>query len=590
MSQKKDFSEVIFEALQALPGSRNTDEKLFMAMIQDLATEHPSQKKFLLHNCDGTYLQMCSRAMQAGDSELGHIAREASQYLQREFATSEDRADKMSEYIVRAYAACGRNTVPAQISWHPVYSWQSAHRRSAQASVPPASGASAESAPSGSGAGRKAAGGSGAGQRSAGGSGAGRKAAGGSGAGQKSAGGSSAGRKPAGGSGAGQRSVGGSRQGGWSDASKKNPSGASASGSGSSQRSAGANAASAGKKSKSNNILYFVIAVAVVLAGIWYYHNSHTVEQPRAEDPANQSEWTHYLRNISFTLPAEYEESKFLYTEDFSVDLQAHSGSASEYETPVVDLADQLMEDYSDQGYTSIESGKVRIGKEASAITGQYVECEHDGIWEQEMLFPVRARGRVVHFNIKSMSSNGQMDLASVKEAKELRDWLVDVLDPFYVDEYTSSDYCGICGLSFPYKDLTEGMVGFSFPFGGTNSTGIDSIEFEIEEKDGDSSAESFLAEDFPFSDMKDGVLKTESGTYTLKGQGSKDYGSVDGYWYEYYYGENLWHYRVFFEDDSSEVKKPYIYVIEMSLDREADAATVRSSVDDFMATVKPVQ
>ena len=89
---------------------------------------------------------------------------------------------------------------------------------------------------------------------------------------------------------------------------------------------------------------------------------------------------------------------------------------------------------------------------------------------------------------------------------------------------------------------------------------------------------------------LKDGVLKTESGTYTLKGQGSKDYGSVEGYWYEYYYGENLWHYRVFFEDDSSEVKKPYIYVIEMSLDREADAATVRSSVDDFMATVKPVQ
>ena len=144
--------------------------------------------------------------------------------------------------------------------------------------------------------------------------------------------------------------------------------------------------------------------------------------------------------------------------------------------------------------------------------------------------------------------------------------------------------------MSFPYKDLTEGMVDFSFPLEGTNSTGIESIEFEIEEKDGDSSAESFLAEDFPFSDMKDGVLKTESGTYTLKGQGSKDYGSVDGYWYEYYYGENLWHYRVFFEDDSSEVKKPYIYVIEMSLDREADAATVRSSVDDFMATVKPVQ
>ena len=120
MNERNDFSEIIYRALLTLPRDAAPNHKRFMAVIQDLAEGYPSQKKILTHNSDDRYLLICSRAMQAEDAELAHISAEAADYLHKEFTTSQDRAEEISEDMVRAFAAVGRRTTPSKIVCIPV--------------------------------------------------------------------------------------------------------------------------------------------------------------------------------------------------------------------------------------------------------------------------------------------------------------------------------------------------------------------------------------------------------------------------------------------------------------------------------------
>lgn len=107
----QDFTTIIYNALVSVEYSGEADNKRLLSAIQDLATDHPKEKKALQNVVDKAVLQMGSEAITCGVKQRPLLKTKVSDYLQQEYQIDEDYAKDVSKVLAEAFVFCGRQQI-----------------------------------------------------------------------------------------------------------------------------------------------------------------------------------------------------------------------------------------------------------------------------------------------------------------------------------------------------------------------------------------------------------------------------------------------------------------------------------------------
>ena len=117
------FAQAIYELLEGTNPRFPDDCKRFLSGVQDVASDHPREKKSLGRFADSHFVEICAAAGEVDEGDIPQVISRATDYLQSEYLLEESWAAHLSEEFVLAMWAHGHGESSEWIGdQHPVAS------------------------------------------------------------------------------------------------------------------------------------------------------------------------------------------------------------------------------------------------------------------------------------------------------------------------------------------------------------------------------------------------------------------------------------------------------------------------------------